>query len=263
MSMFIDEFSFDHPDNQGYGKSKRLKLLSSGDSHFSTIEKLFHKGWKHPKKSKPKIHAIFKILSPDSTLKPYHQYRALVTSSPALRSRTKNPANEQFLFHGTNRYCRLAEDGSRVRLCNLSKCHLCSILRNSFDVRKCGTKHKFRRFGTGIYTSSCSSKADDYTLNGDESSTLRVLLVSRVIVGNPHKRRQNATGMTEPPCGYHSASHFSVIGEPGVDLNYEETVVYDNDAIRPAFLVVYGDMPETKSKLHSLITTLFKTPLAA
>lgn len=116
---------------------------------------MFSKGWKHPKKAKPKIHGIFKILFADSNLKPYHKYRsvyiflcrtgetndiyrALVTSSPPLLSRTKNPANEQFLFHGTNRYCRLAEDLSRVRLCNLSKCHLCSIIRNSFDVERCG-----------------------------------------------------------------------------------------------------------------------------
>jgi hypothetical protein len=49
-----------------------------------------------------------------------------------------------------------------------------------------------------------NSEADDYTLSGDESSTLRVLLISRVIVGNPHKRRQNSTGLTEPPPGYHS-----------------------------------------------------------
>ncbi|KIM40644.1 hypothetical protein M413DRAFT_446065 [Hebeloma cylindrosporum] len=259
MSAIIDEFSLGHPDNKGYGKARRLKPLSSGDEHFSTIEKLFYKGWKHPKKPKQKIHAIFKILSSDSSLKPFHRYRALVASSPALRNRTKNPANEQLLFHGTNRFCRLAEDSSRVRLCSLSKCHLCSIIRNSFDVKKCGTKHKFRRFGTGIYTTTCSSKADDYVLNDDESSKLRVLLVNRVIVGNPHKRRQNATALTEPPCGHHS-----VVGEPGLDLNYAETVVYDNDAIRPAFLIVYReDAEEVKLNLKSLIITLFKTPLAS
>jgi len=55
-----------------------------------------------------------------------------------------------------------------------------------------------------------------------------------------------------------------VVGEPGLDLNYAETVVYDNDAIRPAFLVVYGeDTEELKLNLKSLIVTLFKTPLAS
>jgi hypothetical protein len=39
------------------------------------VETLFHKGWRHPKKTRPKVHAIFKILSPNSVLKPYHAYR--------------------------------------------------------------------------------------------------------------------------------------------------------------------------------------------
>ncbi|KAF8808628.1 ADP-ribosylation [Phlegmacium glaucopus] len=255
----VDEFSLDHPKNQGNRKWKRLVPVSTGDPLYSTLEKKFIRGWKHPDRKKPQLQAIYKILWSDASLKPYNDYRALVASSPALPDRSMDPANEQLLFHGTNRYCSLAEDGSRTRLCNLPACHLCSILRNSFDVLKCGTKHKFRRFGTGIYTTSCSSKADDYVLNGDESSKRRVLLASRVVVGNPHKRRQNATNMIEPPCGHHS-----VVGEPGIDLNYEETVVYNNDAIRPAFLIVYGDIPQkTRSKLKSLAVTLFKTPLAS
>ena len=49
-----------------------------------------------------------------------------------------------------------------------------------------------------------------------------------------------------------------VFGEPGTDLNYEETVVYSNDAIRPAYLMVYGQPPR-----KSLFKRLFKTPLAS
>ncbi|KIJ98116.1 hypothetical protein K443DRAFT_133580 [Laccaria amethystina LaAM-08-1] len=273
MAAIIDEFSFNHPQNQGYSKSKRLVLLPQSDPSYVMLEKGFLKGWKHPNKQKPAVHAIFKILSSETSLKPFHQYRARVATHPSLNAQKKNPANEQLLFHGTNRCCLLVEDGHRVRLCDLSQCHLCCVIRNSFDVTKCGTKHKFRRFGNGIYTTACSSKADDYTNNADNNCNLRVLLVNRVIVGKPHKRRQNATNLTEPPCGHHSVSMFSsqthpcllvqVIGEPGVDLNYEETVVYSNDAIRPAYLVVYGDEPpRTQSKMQTLIKTLFKTPLA-
>ena len=53
-----------------------------------------------------------------------------------------------------------------------------------------------------------------------------------------------------------------IIGEPGEDLNFQESVVYDNDAIRPAYLVVYGDVPEQDSKIKAMISTLFKTPVA-
>ena len=48
-------------------------------------------------------------------------------------------------------------------------------------------------------------------LNGEESSKYRVLLVSRVVVGNPHKRRLNATNMIEPPCGHHSVGLFMLM----------------------------------------------------
>jgi len=63
---------------------------------------------------------------------------ARVGSSPVLRKSTKNPANEQFLFHGTNRSCRLGEAPNNVRLCRMPKCHLCSVIYDSFDISKCG-----------------------------------------------------------------------------------------------------------------------------
>jgi hypothetical protein len=39
------------------------------------------------------------------------------------------------------------------------------------------------------------------------------------------------------------------MGVPGGDLNYDETVVYKNEAIRPVYLVTYGP-PETPTKLR-------------
>jgi len=43
------------------------------------------------------------------------------------------------------------------------------------------------------------------------------------------------TNLTEIPLPYHS-----LIGKPGDDLNFPETVVYSNDAIRPAYLITYA-----------------------
>jgi len=59
------------------------------------------------------------------------------------------------------------------------------------------------------------------------------------------------SALTEPPAGYDSVSVVSrrsfcgvlmgeqVLGEVGGRLNYDELVVYDNDAIRPSYLVMY------------------------
>lgn len=57
-----------------------------------------------------------------------------------------------------------------------------------------------------------------------------------------------------------------VLGVPGEDLNYEETVVYNNDAIRPAFLIVYGDAPPVPPKpiaTRAAVRKLFTTPLVS
>ena len=57
-----------------------------------------------------------------------------------------------------------------------------------------------------------------------------------------------------------------VLGVPGEDLNYEETVVYNNDAIRPAFLIVYGDAPPVPPKpigARRTVRRLFTTPLVS
>jgi hypothetical protein len=40
-----------------------------------------------------------------------------------------------------------------------------------------------------------------------------------------------------------------VMGVPGGDLNYDETVVYDDRAIRPVYLITYGTVAETPGKL--------------
>ena len=102
-------------------------------------------------------------------------------------------------------------------------------------------------------------EADDYSRNLSSNARLRVLLLNRVALGRPYKVRHNAVYLKGPPSGFHS-----VQGVPGADLNYEETVVYNNDAIRPGYLIVYGDPPEEhKFSLKESLRRLFTTPLAS
>lgn len=259
--IICDPFCSANPKNQRGGRWSRLHAVDPTEQDHSTVERQFYDGWKHPHKRKPRVKAIFRIVSPPSFHIPYYQHRDRVCNDLSdLCRRQVNSSNEQFLFHGTNRACSLGEDRSSTHLCMLPECHLCCIVRSSFDIRKCGQKNKFRRFGTGIYTTSVSSKADDYTQNVNRITSTRVVLLNRVIVGNPKRRLHNAVNLTAPPVGCHS-----VIGEPGADLNYEETVVYNNDAIRPAFLIVYGEDLEPlkpKPKFQEVIKTLFHTPIA-
>ncbi|KAJ7279361.1 hypothetical protein C8J57DRAFT_1303127 [Mycena rebaudengoi] len=243
--MIFRQYSFKPSTGKKLVKKKLSHLvpLSPQDPTYIQLEKHLQDGWTHPRKPKPQVHAIFAIVLTEESSVAFLRYRALVENSGASRD-----ANEQLLFHGTIRSCLLGDEKGGTRLCKISGCLLCSVIRNSFDVSKCGKRHKFCRFGTGIYTTTSSSKADDYFI-GVPESPFRAVLVNRVVVGNPLTRQDKAEEITELPFGYHS-----VVGVPGAGLNYGETVIYNNDAIRPAYLIVYAsdispEIPVTRSRL--------------
>ncbi|KAG8893807.1 hypothetical protein FRB99_001699 [Tulasnella sp. 403] len=77
-------------------------------------------------------------------------------------------------------------------------------------------------------------RADDYVAN-DTETEFRVMLLAKVVTGKVHKVWRTDQSMTAPQHPYDSVS-----GEVGVDLNYDEQVVYRDDAIIPAYLVVYN-----------------------
>jgi hypothetical protein len=98
------------------------------------VRRLFRKGWKHARKFRPRVHAIFKIVRPQMVHNPYWKYQSaianIVTESPT--------GNEYLLFHGTTRACLLGEDSQNILLCRLPECSLCHIIRGSFSIKKCG-----------------------------------------------------------------------------------------------------------------------------
>lgn len=221
-------------------KSQRLKALEHDDPEYIYVKKLFDEGWIHPNKDKPIVRSVFKLLKTRDEMGDYYMYRTHIKAEVGDGVETAG-----LFFHGTNRSCRLGESKLEDALCNKSRCNMCGIIRRSYDVTRCGTKHKFSRFGRGIYTSACSSKADDYFR--DVSSyrlKSRALLLNAVVYGKPQELSKTNTSANPCGSGYHS-----VKGVTGDDLNYEETVVYANEAIRPVYLVTYGTVPERPSRL--------------
>ncbi|KAJ7624800.1 hypothetical protein FB45DRAFT_1030926 [Roridomyces roridus] len=53
-------------------------------------------------------------------------------------------------------------------------------------------------------------------------------------LGNPYETNDAMDGITEPPPEFDS-----VCALPGTSLKYDKTCVYDDDAIRPTYLVMY------------------------
>lgn len=70
------------------------------------------------------------------------------------------------------------------------------------------------------------------------------------MVGKGYKMLRDSPLMTAPPAGYDSVSarnnfyvilliHCKVLAEVGGTLKYDELVVYNDDAVRPSYLVMY------------------------
>jgi len=183
----------------------------------------------------PAVQLVYKIVQTKELFQKYLDYRKKVEEEGNFVAQQSSEGNERRRWHGTRRACLIGDNPTDPKLCALTTCALCSILRTSFEVNRTGTApgRTFARFGTGVYASSTSSKSDDYSSNIATSANKAILLTT-VIVGRGYKVTQNDTTLTEPPQGYHS-----VLGETGGTLNYDEVVVYENDAIRPSWLVVY------------------------
>ncbi|KDQ52779.1 hypothetical protein JAAARDRAFT_476260 [Jaapia argillacea MUCL 33604] len=176
------------------------------------LKRDFQNGWLHPNKRKYEVVRIFRIQLPDEQLEPYVRYRSSVERS--IRTKflnSKGVGNETMLFHGTTRVCRVGESDNDVRLCRSMACALCRVIEGSFSVSKCGTRNSFKRFGNGIYTTSCSSKADDYVKNTSGDASCRILLLNRVVCGRAYRTFDTAMALKQPPGGHHSVRLFSTL----------------------------------------------------
>ncbi|KZT01037.1 ADP-ribosylation [Laetiporus sulphureus 93-53] len=194
---------------------------------FKDVKKQFLDGWKHPT-AKPTVVKVYKIYSDQNHNNNFMRYRQSVERRTGLPG-----GNSKRRWHGTVRECRLGDSDNDLMLCSIGGCSLCSIIRSSFSLAQAYKRTNFGRFGHGIYTSATSSKSNDYVAEHG-GSPYRAVLLSDVVLGKTIKLTTGNTSLREPPRGYDS-----VVGEPGGDLNYDESIVYKNEAIRPLFLVIY------------------------
>ncbi|KAG8812083.1 hypothetical protein FRC18_003104 [Serendipita sp. 400] len=227
-------------------KAPCLIELKASHPMFQTIAALFAKSWSHGTPVPP-LERIYAIVSPEYLTKRYNTYRDIVESTHQFLEKSTQAVragNEQARWHGTTCACTLtAEDSSLSgggRLCSIRGCSLCNIVRVSYDLSYSGVK--WGRYGKGIYTTCTSSKASDYSKNTIDSP-LKALLLNDVVIGKGIIMSTDSPKLTGPPMGYDS-----VLGVPGKrlrrggaprGLNYDETVVYRNDAIKPVYLVLY------------------------
>jgi len=200
--------------------------VPSGNAKYQDVAKQFTDQWKHPT-SVPTVIKLWRIYGDRAVLDRFSRYQLEVERRMGLKG-----ANTRRRFHGTIRTCCLGDTSLDSALCCENTCNMCRIIQSSFQLARAGERTNFDRFGAGIYTSATSSKANEY-YEGSTSPN-RAMLLNDVVMGKTIKLTTNATSLTQPPEGFDA-----VIGEPGDDLNYDECIVYNNDAIRASYLIVY------------------------
>jgi len=205
--------------------------VPAGHVTFKSVAHQFQVSWRHASTC-PTVRRVYKVVLKQAFMAQYDAYRTSVENRGQFVAKGRSAGNENRRWHGTNRECNLGDNGDTT-FCNSQSCSLCSILRNSYDLNRFGQKTGWGRFGAGIYTSSTSSKSNDYS-NNTTPSTMKAILLNKVVVGRGHQMYQDSTSLTAPPTGFDS-----VIAQVGVSLNHDELIVYTNDAIRVSFLVLY------------------------
>jgi hypothetical protein len=212
-----------------------LLHIPKGHDSFNDVVNQLKKSWRHTNKAVPTVHYVYKIVGTKKSITAYDTYRAQVEARGHFSSRGMSEGNERRRWHGTTRTCNLGDNPANLAFCGSTTCSLCSILQTSFRLAAFGKQTGWGRFGAGIYTSSTSSKSNDYS-KGPKSSPYTAIILTRVVVGRGQKITQDSTTLTGPAQGYDS-----VLGEVGAggNLNYDELVVYRDDAVRPSYLVLY------------------------
>lgn len=207
--------------------------VPQGHDTFKSVADQFKTSWRHQTPC-PTVRKVHKVISSPASIAKYEAYRAAVEGRGNFVAAGRSAGNENRRWHGTTRECNLGDNGN-CTLCSSQTCSLCCILRTSYNLNLFGKKTGWGRFGHGIYTSSTSSKSNDYSTNNNPSS-LKAILLNKVVVGKGYKMTQDNSSLTAPPTGYDS-----VLAEVanGGSLNHDELVCYTNDAIRPSYMVMY------------------------
>ncbi|KAF8428873.1 ADP-ribosylation [Boletus edulis BED1] len=210
-------------------------LIEVPNAHdtFKSVADQFKVTWRHATPC-PTVTRVYKVIGHPTSISKYEAYRTSVESRGKFAAAGRSSGNENRRWHGTTRECLLG-DGGNTALCSSTSCSLCGIIRTSYSLNLFGKKTGWGRFGAGIYTSSTSSKSNDYS-NNVKPSKQKAILLNKVVVGKGYKMTQDNTRLTAPPPGYDS-----VLAEVslGGSLNYDELVCYSENAIRPSYLLIY------------------------
>ncbi|KAK3984021.1 hypothetical protein QBC44DRAFT_253835 [Cladorrhinum sp. PSN332] len=186
---------------------------------------LFKKGWLHPNKS---ANVIGVYLAKNCDLKNSEKG----ASFGSIRASFGQHSDR---FHGTQIACCLTTDANGYFVpCRNSDCNFCRIFRESFRIDKASAGGMF---GAGIYSSSCSSKADNYSRNHHIRTTIHAVIICRVVLGRKQLLKTEDRNRKAPDNGFLSVE--AVTKKNGGSVEYPESITYWEDCVIPVGFILY------------------------
>ena len=204
--------------------------LDSQSKKYRDLCKKFQKDWAKEKGQCPSVIAIVRIVNPVIAER-FESYRS---NLPVLFQRTEKH------YHGTTLCCDLAK---YAELCDDPNCGACGIARRGFDPQKINRK-AWQRFGNGFYFAPNSSKSYDYAVGNRFGATVRdrnthynAVLVCKIAPGRKYDIRYHTPHLDTPPSGYKSfhGKRKGILRKG--ELNYDELVIFDYEAICPCYII--------------------------
>ncbi|CAM9090420.1 unnamed protein product, partial [Ectocarpus sp. 4 AP-2014] len=207
-----------------FGRTQGFNATASalGDGHPDCLRlhARFYSRWKAP--VGVAIVGIFRITVPPSVRDKHLSY-------------VRSHGNVVQRFHGTScrSACNFILDSKKAAPCGLQDCNICNICLQGFKIGKSST-----RYGRGVYFSKEATKASSYAGGSEKKENgkkLRCIFVADVATGRDFVTKKTGfDGARYPPVG-----HDSVQGKVGNGLDFEELVVYHEEAAIPTHLIVY------------------------
>ena len=202
-----------------------LIWLEESSREFKDVKGRFVKKWCKKKGKCPTDLTILAVVNP-AVQDAFTAYRQTLPRG--------NTGTEMY-FHGTRLNCDQLRDYHT--LCSERGCGICGIARNGFLSRH--ISDRFQRFGRAFYLAPNSSKSNDYCSN-PYNVQYRAMFLCEVAPGNKYCLRHNMTSLQKPPDGCHSVYGKSKFLFLKGDLNYDEIVIFNSEAICPRYILLYS-----------------------
>ena len=232
-----------------------ISMLTNRHPKYQGIKGQFLASWLHDG-AKPTVMRIYQVRNPRQVFNTYSNYMKSLAAMSADGSDVRTAVNETRRWHGTSMSasCSFGIDINQ-RPCTDPACAVCTICATSFDLSHSGraalggSARRTLRYGRGLYFSRVSSKSNDYNESTERRASqgrTRIMFLCKVALGREWRvadadLRESDIADNIVARGYGGRAH-SVTGltvSDGGKLNYEENVVYGNDAAIPSYLIVY------------------------